>query len=217
MGNSGLTSLMDDLKRIIKDPSVRERVERRMREFDKIRESDCNRIFSELAFCLLTANYSAHGGIRIQEAIGEEGFLSLSMEELAIELRRLGHRFPNARATYIVEARQKLDTICRKIKHTSDKEAFLLREWLVKNIRGLGYKEASHFLRNTGFRSVAIIDYHILDLLARYGIIVKPKHMNKNTYLRIERVLQRISENLGIPLGELDLYLWYMETGRILK
>ncbi|GAJ17855.1 unnamed protein product, partial [marine sediment metagenome] len=30
-----------------------------------------------------------------------------------------------------------------------------LREWVVKNFKGLGYKEASHFLRNIGYKNFA--------------------------------------------------------------
>jgi len=35
-------------------------------------------------------------------------------------------------------------------------------EWLVKNLTGLGYKEAGHFLRNIGSGKIAILDRHIL-------------------------------------------------------
>jgi N-glycosylase/DNA lyase len=35
--------------------------------------------------------------------------------------------------------------------------------------------------------------------------------------LEIEEVLKELSEKTNINLGELDLYLWYEETGKILK
>ena len=89
--------------------------------------------------------------------------------------------------------------------------------WLAKNIKGLGMKEASHFLRNIGYKNVAIIDFHILDLLARYGLIEKPKTMTPKKYIEIENELKKISEKTGINLGELDLYLWYKETGKDLE
>ena len=101
----------------------------------------------------------------------------------------------------------------------SNSEEQEIREWLVKNIKGLGYKEASHFLRNIGFKNIAIIDYHIIDILARYRIIKKPKtrSLTRKRYLEIERVLRELSEKTGLALGELDLYLWFLETGRVLK
>ena len=92
-----------------------------------------------------------------------------------------------------------------------------LRNWIIKNIKGLGYKEASHFLRNIGYTNYAIVDFHIVDLLARYNLINKPKSITKMIYLKIEELLKKISNKLGINLAGLDLYLWYLETGKILK
>ncbi len=75
----------------------------------------------------------------------------------------------------------------------------------------------SHFIRNIGHRDCAIIDFHILDILARCGLIEKPKTLTKKKYLEIENVLRRIAARSRLNLGELDLYLWYMETGKVLK
>ncbi|MBU2459068.1 MAG: N-glycosylase, partial [Nanoarchaeota archaeon] len=83
----------------------------------------------------------------------------------------------------------------------------------------LGMKESSHFLRNTGFQNVAIIDFHIVDILARHGLIEKPKNksLTPKKYLEIEAVLQKLCDSVGLSQGELDLYLWYEETGTIFK
>ncbi|MBW1933916.1 MAG: hypothetical protein JRI56_13245 [Deltaproteobacteria bacterium] len=43
------------------------------------------------------------------------------------------------------------------------------------------------------------------------------KNLNKKTYLEIEKKLEELADVLGITLAELDLYMWYMETGKILK
>jgi len=88
---------------------------------------------------------------------------------------------------------------------------------LVKNVKGLGYKEASHFLRNTGKKNLAIIDFHIIDLLERHRLIEKPKTISKARYLEIEDVLRKLGTKAGLNQSELDLYLWYMETGKVLK
>ncbi|MBU1252440.1 MAG: N-glycosylase, partial [Nanoarchaeota archaeon] len=86
-------------------------------------------------------------------------------------------------------------------------------------IRGLGMKESSHFLRNTGFQNVAIIDFHIVDILARHGLIEKPKNksLTPKKYLELESLLNELAGKTGTSLGELDLYLWYEETGTIFK
>jgi N-glycosylase/DNA lyase len=52
----------------------------------------------------------------------------------------------------------------------------------------------------------------------KYGILEgKPKSLSRAKYLMIESILEGISRRTGINLGELDLYLWYIETGKVLK
>ncbi len=198
----------------LKEGEVSKLIAKRMREFEELGGRSNEEIFKELAFCLLTANYSAEGGIKIQKAIGD-GFITLPKEELERRLRELGHRFPRARAEYIVGARRFLPTLKDILRSFDDEKK--LREWLVRNVKGLGYKEASHFLRNIGYKNVAIIDYHIVDVLVRFGIIERPRTLTKRKYLEIESILERIAKKTGLTLGELDLYLWYMETGKVLK
>lgn len=93
------------------------------------------------------------------------------------------------------------------------------REWLVKNIKGLGYKEASHFLRNIGFgEKIAILDRHILRNLKELGIIEEiPKSISRTKYIQIEKNMIGFSKQIDIPLSHLDLLLWYKETGEIFK
>lgn len=92
------------------------------------------------------------------------------------------------------------------------------REWLVKNVEGIGWKEASHFLRNVGFGGVAILDRHVLRVLHEHGLIGEiPKSLPRGRYLEIEEKIEKLARKLDLSLGELDLYLWYMKTGEILK
>jgi N-glycosylase/DNA lyase len=198
----------------LKKGPIKEVVLKRMGEFRQVGASDGRRIFKELCFCILTANYSAEGGIRIQGAIGD-GFLTLSEKNLAAELKSLGYRFPNMRAKYIVDARSKRAGVRDALKLPPEKA----RSWLAENIYGLGYKEASHFLRNIGRTELAIIDFHIVDVLAENGAIKRPesKSLSKKTYQEIESKLAELARLSGTSQGELDLYLWYMETGKILK
>ncbi len=188
----------------LKKSKVGKTVNDKIKEFKELGKKSKKEIFKELCFCILTANYSAAGGIKIQKEIGN-GFLTLSEKQLAKKLRELGHRFPNARAGYIVEARKKLNDL------------ELNRDWLVKNIKGIGMKEASHFLRNIGFDDYAIIDFHIIDILVKNGLIEKPNTLTRKRYLEIEEILRKLAKKLNLTLAELDLYLWYLETGKILK
>jgi N-glycosylase/DNA lyase len=190
------------------------RVKQRMQQFQE-QGKDEESLFSELCFCILTANFRADAGIRIQESVGE-GFCNLGKEPLAQRLRSLGHRFPEARAGYIVESRRlrgKLGNMVGSYVNGAD-----AREWLVDNVKGLGYKEASHFLRNIGVLDVAIIDRHILRFLLDKRLITEiPKSLNRRKYIEIERLLSSIAAKLGLTLGELDLYIWYVRTGKVLK
>lgn len=171
-------------------------------------------LFSELSFCLMAANFTSERSWKIQESVGG-GFLELPEQELAAKLKALGHRFPNARASYIIRARPQLGGIRKVLGSGMEKEP--LRKWFVDNIHGFGYKEASHFLRNTGRPDYAIVDFHILDILAKHGLFQKPKSLTPKKYLEAERVLENISKRANLAQGELDLYLWYLETGKVLK
>ncbi len=213
MNNLNESDLIEQI-RALKNSEIREIVEKRIEEFRKLGRGSSREIFKELCFCLLTANFSAKGGMKIQNELGD-GFITLSQDELAERLRSLGHRFPNARAEYIVRARQLADNLKQIISEFDN--TLELRDWLAKHVKGLGYKEASHFLRNIGFTDVAIIDFHIIDILVRHNIISRPKTLTKRRYIDIEQKLQELGDEVGLNLAELDLYLWYLETGQILK
>ncbi|MCK5216268.1 MAG: N-glycosylase/DNA lyase [Methanosarcinales archaeon] len=209
-----MEKLIQLIVNIKKNREVRETINFRIQEFQKINEKSTNEILKELCFCILTANFNAEKSIKIQEEI-DDGLLTFSESKLAKELKKSGHRFPNIRAKYIVEARMHEESINRIILSPGDEQE--QRDWLAKNIKGIGYKEASHFLRNIGFTDLAIIDFHIIDLLTRLELIQKPKNLGKKKYLEIEKLLRNASIKLNMNLAELDLYMWYAETGKILK
>lgn len=133
------------------------------------------------------------------------------------------HRYPNARSRYIIHSREflerELDMQLHKKLHSFECR-LERRDWLVreKGIKGLGYKEASHYLRNIGFRGYAILDKHVLNCLAELKIIDDPKPPNTRArYLTVEDKLRKLTDRLKIDFDELDLVLWSMKTGKILK
>ena len=198
---------------ILREGDLRKLVGTRIKEFKEIDRKSSDEIFQELCFCILTANFNAEKCIKIQREIGDE-FLTRSEEDLAKRLAELGHRFPNARANYISDSVKYKDFLKDIIHSFKDEE---LREWLVKNIKGLGYKEARHLLRNIGFDDYSIIDFHIIDVLVNHNLIERPKTLTKRKYLEIENTIRDIAKETNLTLAELDLYLWYIETGKILK
>ena len=195
---------------------LKNKIDIRIQEFHDINKANKDTLFSEMCFCILSANFNAVKGIQIQKQLGTD-ISRLSQEDLATKLKESGYRFPNIRAQYIFESRKwysKLESILLSYSLSDQRD---LRNWLAKNIKGLGFKEASHFLRNIGYDNCSIIDFHIVDILVDHGLIVKPKTLTKHKYEEIERVLEAIAEINKLTLAELDLVLWYLETGQILK
>lgn len=200
--------------RNLKNGKVKNLVDTRLKEFKEISNGSSNEIFKELCFCILTANFNAERSLKMQVEMGDE-FLTAPKSDLVRRLRELGHRFPDARARYIVDARKYKNSLKDIVKTFNDDNE--LREWIVKNVKGIGYKEASHFLRNIGYTDFAIIDFHIIDVLTKHKMIEKPTVLTKRKYLEIEELLRKIARKSNLNLAELDLYLWYTETGKILK
>jgi len=201
---------------------VREKIRERLGEFKLKWETGTDEdIFTELAFCLLTPQSRARTCWAAIESMNEKCLVTRGMpDEILGELD--GVRFKFRKAEYICEARAKFSqsgTLSIKSIISGFSDPLKAREWLVENIKGLGYKEAGHFLRNIGFGDdLAILDRHILRNLKLFGVIDEiPKSMTKRAYLDIESRMRDFSKRLGIPMAELDLLLWYKEAGEIFK
>ncbi len=190
----------------LKKSDIKQVIDKRMNAFSQI-SRDFDSLFRELAFCILTAGTSAELGIKTIAHLGNTLFNG-SQEDILKKLKEV-YRFHTIRAGYIHEARESF----RKLDINSP----VIRDELVSNVKGLGMKEASHFLRNVGFENYAIVDFHIVDILEKHNLIEKPKTLTKNKYLEIENILKKLADKLKMSLGELDLYLWYLETGKVLK
>jgi len=210
----GLISDIENLR----NSRIEENVSQRLKEFSNFPNKSDEEWYSELCFCLLTANSRADSAMRIQNQVGPRGFLMSPKENIAQVIRLNKHRFHNNKAKFICEARKykNIKEIINEILNDNGETG--AREWLVKNIKGLGYKEASHFLRNTGSKNVAILDRHILNLMVENNLLdKKPASLNKKKYLEIEKKFSGIAKTLKMSLAELDLYMWYMKTGVVLK
>lgn len=202
----------------LKNSPVKETVNKRLKEFQFFKNKNSKEWFSELCFCILTANSKAVTALAIQKELGSKGFCTLCQREIRDTIKNNKHRFHNNKSKYIVEARPHIN-IKNKIQQLIQESGEIgAREWLVDNVKGLGYKEASHFLRNVGFKNLAILDRHILNLMIEDRILKeKPKNLSKKNYLAIEEKFIRLSQELNISPAELDLYMWCMKTGEVLK
>ncbi len=209
--------LLEKIKNLQKS-EVKEEVEKRLKEFSAFKNKGEKEWFSELCFCILTANSKAETAIKIQLQLKPEGFWNASEEEVKRAIIHNKHRFHNNKSKFIVNAREfkEIKKLIQKlIPENEQKEA---REWIVQNIKGLGYKEASHFLRNVGYFDLAILDRHILNLMVENKYIEeKPISLNKKKYLEIEAKFEKIAKKMKMSCAELDLYMWFLKTGKVLK
>jgi len=216
--HEGVESLAKEVIRLTEDPKVKAMVESRIDEFLEVNKKDTYAWFEELTYCLLTAYSSAERGQLCVDALCDCGaLLDGEIGKVAETLRLQGHRFAVRRAEYIVEARKLAPDLKRTIEgFSSARDA---RKWLVENVKGLGWKESSHFLRNVGYFDVAILDRHIVSNMREHGLIQDDgkKGLTKRRYLEYERLLEYVAERVGMTLGEMDLYLWYRKTGKVLK
>ena len=224
---SGLVELYNEIK-----PDI----EGRLREFETRWESGNDEdIFAELTFCLLTPQSKAKVCWPAVEAMMADRSLFSGDQEVI--LQHVAHiRFKNNKTKYILLARELFTDNKSKIDNADNngyknnyiniKSAILnlgqpmeAREWLIENVKGMGYKESTHFLRNIGMGGdMAILDRHILRNLEAFGIIEEiPTSISKNRYLNIEKKMRTFSKDLGIPMDHLDLLLWYKEAGEIFK
>jgi len=190
---------------------IRHKIKNTLRSFRKNINLNSEQKFLELCFCILVANTSLKETKRVWDRINR-GFIYLPDNSLKRKLKKLGYRFYNKRTNYIILARKFIKEIDIKLKNKNESN---IREGLVKNIKGIGWKEASHFLRNMGFQNFAILDRHILRILNSYKIFDGMPSLSKKNYLEIERKLKRVANRLNISLAELDLYLFYMDAKRI--
>lgn len=199
----------------------KELLSKRLSEFEQTYQKGDREIFKELCFCILTANASAKGGMKAIEALGNLIFTG-SEKEISNALKKCGYRFWKKRANYIVETRKTMQEHCKmELKKEIEKKRENieeLRAFFDENAKGIGMKEASHFLRNVGFKDYAILDKHIVNCLHEAKVFEnneKPK--NKKQYLEMEAKMKRFSKKIKVPMAELDLILWSSKTGEILK
>ena len=210
----------DELKRI--EAEIRDRVLERMSGFKQIRDNGSEEeFFLELVFCTLTPQTKARMAEKaVDRLVQKDLVFHGSVLELAKELNIV--RFRNHKAEYIVKNRavcSRNGRIALKTILSEMPDVPIKREWIIQNVSGLGYKEASHFLRNTGYgQNIAILDRHILRNLQAFGVISDAGvSLTGSRYCEIENRMINFSEQIGIPMEVLDFVLWYKEARDVFK
>lgn len=207
---------------LLKEYRLRRReIQARLRDFAQLGKNATEpQLFAELAFCLLTPQTAARRCDLAVKGLVRTRLLNRgSVDEIARVLHRQV-RFHNHKARYLVEARtlfmegSRVQVRARLVGDPAEN-----REWLVAQVKGLGDKEATHFLRNIGRSGdLAILDRHILRNMVSYRVLSRmPASLSSQTYRKVEGKFQEFAADLGIPPAALDLLLWRQGTGEIFK
>ena len=203
---------IDDIRR---DHAARQgEILRRLNDFAAVPQSE---YFYELAYCLLTPQSSAANASKAVELLKSADLLRSEVEPSEILFIKSHYiRFHHTKARRLLDAKRKLPDILAAL--SSGRSSTDIRRWLVDNVTGLGWKEASHFLRNIGHRNLAILDRHILKNLRHHGVVRRPpRSLTPVRYLATEQRFLEFADAISIPMDELDLLFWSRETGEIRK
>ncbi len=129
---------------------VKPQIEARLMDFRHIWETASDEeLFLELVFCLLTPQSKAKTCWKAVERLEQKCMIAeAAPAQISQELG--GVRFHQRKGEYICLARNMFSTGSLRARLAEFADAPAARQWLVENVKGLGYKEASHFLRNIG-------------------------------------------------------------------
>jgi len=203
------------LRSLVVDKKLRARVLERAEEFLLNNKAGEDIWFRELVLCILTANSSFISAYKALNCVFEYNFFSLDQYKLSKILKECGYRFYNLKSKYLMEAKSLYGSLKKIIKPLADRDQWEAREFLVNKVNGIGYKEASHFLRNVGYFDLAIIDRHVLRFIT--DIVGDIKLRKRRDYFLVEGLLRSIADGLNIQVGLLDLFIFFKQTKTLVK
>lgn len=210
---------MEELKSLYAEK--KEEIRERVKEFEYARENaDDRRILEELCFCILTSAVGPRVGMKSLHAIRD--ILTTGSEHEIYKRLKGVHKYPE-KAAYIIHTvdylKREFGLNMRQLTDSfSDQEERRDFFALNKNIKGLGLTQASHFLRNIGFKGYAMLDRNVVGMLHKLGVIESDKPpTSKKRYLETEAKMKEFAASLGLGIEELDMLLWSMKRGYIPK
>jgi len=186
------------------------------------------RLLFELILAVLGSQNRYEVALRFSEEIQKNGLLksqTKSVDELTIEIQDIlskalkidgkftKYRFPNAKAKYIAYDLLYLQS-CGGLKSLFAQTDNIanVRAFFVKEIKGMGPKQSSHFLRNVGYSNeFAVLDVHILRYMHIQGIIEETYTKAIGTlkqYEKLEALLIDFLKYMKYPIGFVDQAIW---------
>jgi N-glycosylase/DNA lyase len=191
-------------------------IRKRLNEFKRVAPED---YFYEMVYCLLTPQTNARHAEKAVELLRQNRFHQQNFDPRPfLHTRDYYIRFHITKAKRLQALKSGFNRV-EQILADTNLSAGERRASLVSAVDGFGLKEATHFLRNIGKNEgLAILDRHILRNLKKYAVIkTVPSSLPPKRYFKIERRFQLFARQIQIPLDELDLLFWSMQTGVILK
>ena len=194
----------------------RETIDHRLAEFRALPPEE---FLWELCYCLLTPGSRALHAAQAVAELRRDGFLVRRFDPTPyLRDRRHYIRFHNRKGERLLAIAEQGEAIM-EILCDRGTDASAKRDRLVAHVCGLGWKEASHLLRNIGFLDLAILDRHILKHLHRCNAIdTLPDAIgSRRRYLEIEDRFRQLADSFGLSLQQLDLLFWSLEEGSVRK
>ncbi len=180
-------------------------------------------LFSELVFCILGSRVSFEKAKSAGNKLKRLNLLKpkILLNDLRVSknlitktLKNDRYPFAKSKSTFITKTAKNI----YKINNSSIKKILLkakneleAREMLVCTCMGIGYKQASLFLRNIHYsENLAILDTHVLKYMGLMGLFNNRhnKTITKKHYSLYERKLMNYSNNLNTTLSKLDVAIW---------
>ncbi len=157
-------------------------------------------IFYDLCFCLLSPQTNFKNIRKVIDRLIKLDFYNKDYDREFLEEIVKPARFYRNKTKFLLGAKKNIEKILWFLE--SDREYTIKRDFLVKSVKGLGMKVASHFLRNLGNIDFAIIDTHIIKFM-------ECKHPGNNKeYLKIEKKFQKKAKEMDLTPAELDALVW---------
>ena len=169
------------------------------------RVKDWEEIFYDLCFCIMAPGITFKNNVMAITNLRRHYFYRVGLSPDFLEEIIRPTRFYRNKAGYLMEAKKNFLRILTVVN--GEEKGEVKRAWLVENIKGLGMKTASHFLRNLGNTDLAIIDTHIIKFMK----CEPPK--SKKEYLKVEKDFQKKAKELGVTSAELDAVIWQYYSG----
>lgn len=183
-------------------------------------------LLKELALCILSSSIKYEVALlytvkldkancftkAINNELDEEHILNCLKKPITINGRSVHYRFPKSKSSQLSKTinsiYKKGNTIKRLLSKTDS--SIEARDMFVSICSGIGYKQASMFLRNIGFGyDLAIIDTHIIDYLKLVNVI--PLYMtlkNQSVYSKIESLYSEYAHSKQFDIKKLDVAIW---------